>query len=264
MHLIHPPTTLFSFFLSFLPPLCAFVSFSCVRACVRACVCLLSELSELCQQLRLLEDPVSQDVDALIAAASVEPSPRAVRDFKSKLDAVRLAYEPLMEQMLEVAKSDAHTFPQFAATDATKAEIHANILYSWARTYVPQDADSPATMDKTAKLNMMPYIVAMAYAVRVKLDVHYVESRGMIEAERHEYLKRSSNVVEQFMATLELAMRAMLHDSGLLEVALDYHLALTTCVTLKAAMRASVQMILGSHDVPRTTVLWDDGLAEIR
>ena len=90
---------------------------------MRACVCLLSELSELCQQLRLLEDPVSQDVDALIAAASVEPSPRAVRDFKSKLDAVRLAYEPLMEQMLEVAKSDAHTFPQFAATDATKAEI---------------------------------------------------------------------------------------------------------------------------------------------
>ena len=126
------------------------------------------------------------------------------------------------------------------------------------------DVSSPADMDKAARLKMMLYVVAMAYAVRPKLDVHYVESRQVNKAERLEYLERSRNAVEQFMTILEVVVRTMLHDSSLLELALNYNLALTTYTTLKAALRASVEILLESKDVPKTIALWDNGLAEIR
>lgn len=44
-------------------------------------------------------------------------------------------------------------------------------------------------MDKADKLKLMPYLVAMAYAVRIKLDVYYVESSVVDKAERGEYLE---------------------------------------------------------------------------
>ena len=136
----------------------------------------LADLAEFCRHLRLLEGAISEETDAMIAAAYNEHSARAVRDFKSMVDAVKLTYEPLTERMLKAAKSSASTLPKFALRDAAKAEMHANTLYSWARTFLPKETDNLAGMDKAAKLRMIPYVVSMAYAVRVKLDVHYVES----------------------------------------------------------------------------------------
>ena len=119
-------------------------------------------------------------------------------------------------------------------------------------------------MDKTAKLKMIPYIVAMAYAIRVKLDTYYVESSGMDRTERFGYLERGRSMVDQFMEVVEVAVRVTLHDSSLLDVALDYCLALTTYITLIAALRASVAMMLESEDAPSPIAPWDDGLAGLR
>ena len=67
--------------------------------------------------------------------------------------------------------------------------------------------------------------------------------------------------MEQFIAILDVAVRTMLIESSLLEVALDYHLALTTYITLRAALRKSVQLMLTPKTAPRVIEEWDDGLA---
>lgn len=223
-----------------------------------------ADLVVLCRYLRMFEGPIPQEVDAMIAATGDGQSTRDVRDFKSKIDAVTLAYEPLAEQMREAAKLDASTFPQFVLRDAAKAEMHANALYSWARTFFPKDTSTHVDASKMDKLRMMPYVVAMAYAVRVKLDVHYIEGSATSAAERPEYFKRSRDIVDRFMAVVGMAVRSMLSDSSLLDVALDYHFALETYIALMTALQASLQAILKPKDAPGTIALWDDGLSQLR
>ena len=221
-----------------------------------------ADVAQICKHFRQLEGPVSCDIDAVIAAINNDESARSARDFKSRVDSVALTYEPLIKKIIAITKSDAGRFSTLALRDAAKAEIHANMLYSWARTFIPKDPK--ADMHKAAKLKMMPYVVAMAYAVRVKLDVHYVESSEVSKAERLEYLERSRNIVEQFTEVLEVVIKATLNDSSLIEVALDYHLTLSTYVALMIALRTSAQLALAPGSAPETTALWDDGLSQIR
>ena len=220
---------------------------------------------QLCQHLRLLASPLSQDIRSMIGTIDADESTRIVRDFKSRLDSVSLTYDPLVDRMIAAAERRVRTFPPAALRDA---------LYAWARTFVhtgdssssSSGSSSPAraTLQKADKLLMMPYVVAMAYAVRVKLDVHFVESSQVHEAERLDYLDRSRRTVEQFVELLQAVVRMTLEESSLLEVALDYNLALTTYATLLAALRGSAQMMLEPHGVPRPIVSWDDGLSGIR
>ena len=198
----------------------------------------------------------------MIAAADKGDDARVVRDFKSKVETATLAYEPLVGRIIMAASSDSRSFPPLALRHAAKAEMNANALYAWARSFVPTTSES--SMDKAARMKLMPYIVAMAYAVRVKLDVYYVESSGVDRTERLEYLERGRNTVDQFIEIVKVAVRVTLHDSSLLDVALDYHLAITTYITLMTALRASVTMLLTPKEAPGMIALWDDGLVGIR
>ena len=56
----------------------------------------------------------------------------------------------------------------------------------------------------------------------------------------------------------------MLKGSDLLEVALDYHLALSVYVTLMATLQKSAQMMVAPKDTPKTVTPWDDGLSGVR
>ena len=234
-------------------------------------------LRQLCRHLPLLEAPLTREIKSMIAVEDNELCARSVRDFKSKMDATTLAYEPLAERLIQAAASrgdggdgsSSSKLSNVALRDAAKAEMHANTLYSWARTFIPKLTSSSSgggggTISKGAKLHMLPYLVAMAYAVRVKLDVFYVEGSVVNKAERLEYWERSRTVVEQFVSVLQGAVRVTLGDSSLLDVAIDYHLALTTYIVLMATLRKSVQMMLAPHDAPKAIQLWDDGLAELR
>ena len=221
-----------------------------------------ADLAELCRCLHLLEGPTTKEVDAMIAAADSEDSPRAARDYRSKVDAVTLAYAPLAERILKATEHDSGVFSRLALRDAAKAEKQAIELYSWARTFIPKNAT--VARDKAAKIMTVPYLVAMAYAVRVKMDVYFVESSGASKSERLEYLERSRKTAEQFTEALSVAVRVVLNGSSLLDMALDYNLVLTTYITLKAAVQANVQMLLKPKDVPQTIALWDDGLSGLR
>ena len=202
----------------------------------------------------------------MIAAVDRDDSAHVVREFKSRVGSLTLAYGPLTNKIINAAAENETSIlaGAVAQKDAGKAEAQANALYAWAGTFLPKDLPNRVNIDKASKLKMMAYAVAMAYAVRIKLDVFYVESHGVPEADRREYLERSRSTVEKFMQVLGAAMRVLLSGASLLEVAVDYHLALTTYVALKEALQASVQMMLAPRDAPRTIALWDDGLSEIR
>lgn len=223
-----------------------------------------ADVDQLLHHLRLLEGPLTPEVDAMIAAADTNVSAQSVRDFKSRIDSVTLAYGPLANKIIKAGEQGGATFTPLALRDAAKVEKHAIELYSWARTFLPKDSAIQAATDKASRIKMVPYVVAMAYAVRIQLDVYYVESSGVDKADRLEYLERSNNVVEQFIEVLKVALKVMLGESSLLEVAMDYHLALTTYVALAVALRVSAQMMMAPQDVPKTIALWDDGLSGIR
>ena len=200
----------------------------------------------------------------MISTSNNSDGARIAREFKARLDLVTLAYEPLTKRFIKVAEGDSQKFPPFAAKDAAKAEVQANALYAWARTFVPNESSDLEDLDKLAKLKMMPYLVAMAYAVRVKLDVHYVEASVLDRTERMEYLERSCNMVDEFTVLVRVALNAILVKSSLLEVALDYHLVLTTYMMLMATLKKSVQMILAPSAPVGSIQVWDDGLSGIR
>ena len=218
-----------------------------------------------CSYLRLLESSTTEDIEAMIATVDTKDCDQSVREYKSKLGSVAMAYEPLIRRFTNAAESDSHEFPASAAKDAAKVEAQANVLYSWASTFIPRHTgDSRARLSKQAKLEMMPYLVAMAYAVRVKLDVHYVEGGVAAESEKAEYMDRSRSLVDQFNAQLRTAMDMMLQKSSLLDVALDYNLALMTYALLMETLRKSVLIMLAPQNPPGVIETWDDGLSDIR
>lgn len=219
-------------------------------------------------QLRLLESPLSQDVNDKINSINDGNCAQPVREFKERIDSIMLAYEPLVEKITRAAESEDRKFSSFSSKDASKAEAMANALYAWAGTFVPREYDGLVSLNKNAKLALLPYLVAMAYAVRVKLDAHYVESSFVVKKERVEFLERSRGTVRKFLFLARMVLNSILESSSLLEVALEYHLALTTYVALTVTLRKSLQLMLEPCDTPngalRTAQAWDDGLSGIR
>lgn len=111
---------------------------------------------------------------------------------------------------------------------------------------------------------MTPYIVCMAYAVRVKLDAHLVRSHFLSKADRNRYLQRAVDIVEKFVKVIIQALNAMTTNASLLDIALDYHSSIMTYVALIKTLRSSAQAMQSPKAAPEETEMWNDGLAAIR
>ena len=221
--------------------------------------------AEIFSHLQLLESPLTQSTGDLIKAAADGDGAESIRELKSKLDSVALAYKPLTDWIVQAAESGRREFPPAALTDAAGAEAQADGVYFWARSLVSECAANPAGVGRIAKLKMMPYLVAMAYTVRVKLDACYVESIALPRPEGSgTCLERSRNAVSEFAAAVRTAVDVMLSESSLLEVALDYHLELSVYATMVVALQKSVEMLLSPDNPPEIPTQWDDGLSNIR
>ena len=73
----------------------------------------------------------------MAAAAGRGKDARVAHDFRTKVKAETLAYEPLAKRIVKAANDDSRSFPELAMEDAAKAEMNASVLYSWARSFVP-------------------------------------------------------------------------------------------------------------------------------
>ena len=221
--------------------------------------------ADICDRLDALKAQVEQGFESVISTIQNADAVRVAREFKAKLNSLTLAYNPLVEDVISFAKHGSQGLSDFAREDADKAEMRADDLYSWAQTFVPTGGGQ-AALSKHAKMELMPYIVAMAYAVRVKLDAHLVRSCLLSEVKRGPYLKRAHGIVDDFARVLQAALAAVVTNTSLVEIALDCYQPIATYVTLMAALRASVDTMLATERGPgsRKIALWDDGLGGIR
>lgn len=197
------------------------------------------------------------------AALNDADAARVARDLKGKMNSLSLAYGPLVDTFIKSAEHSTQCLSEIAKEDAYMAIMRADDLYAWAETFLPNK--SQATLSRWAKLELMPYVVAMAYAVRVKMDAHLVQSKLLSESSEAQYLQRNYAIVDDFISVLQPAIVGLISNTSLLEIALDYHQPLATYVTLIETLRTSAQLMLPLFEsTPEKIAVWDDGLSGIR
>lgn len=190
---------------------------------------------------------------------------------------VKLAYNQLAVDIAKAAGMRTNQQSRILADNvaqknATEADREARYLYAWATTRLPNvyrgDRYGRSTgMSKQEKLRAMPYLVAMAYAVRVRMDARMVESHSLRDKDhRRRHSASSREDVNNLTDLLRAALMATVRDTSLLEMALDYHQAVRTYAVLINKMEQSVQKI---GEIPQAIEeeelqAWDDGLSDIR
>ncbi|MEM7555704.1 MAG: hypothetical protein AAF378_16705 [Cyanobacteria bacterium P01_A01_bin.84] len=143
--------------------------------------------------------------------------------------------------------------------------IAATQLYYWAETFVPSDQKELENMSKDARFHVMPYLIAMAYAVRVKADAYAVESDTIDNADdRAAYLKRSRKIVDEFIEVLKFTADVLTTNASILDIALDYYLPLSAYLTAITSLRAGTDALLIPTYKHKIVGAWDDGLSRIR
>ena len=213
-----------------------------------------------------LERIMQSDFETLIEAVTNRDAIQAAREYKAKLDKLTMAYNPLIKDVIRAAENEGRQFSNIVSRDAGRAESSADEIYAWAKTFVPNSVRATATVSKQTKLKMMmPYVVAMAYAIRVKLDAHLAESNMMDDDDRDEFLERTCSTVEEFIAVVQAVTGMIIEDASLLEYALDYCLPLTTYFKVTDTMQRSVDSIMRAPEEEAAAAAeWDDGLSALR
>lgn len=196
---------------------------------------------------------------------------------KERVQLATFAYDDLVSDIVGAAEKStgrqSQTLARSMARDsAVNAEGRAEELYAWAMTHLPdfghRNKESQVTgLNRHQKLGVIPYIVAMAYAVRIKIDARMVKSHSMEDKDdRERHLMRSRSIVGDFVSLLRAALMATVIDVSLLEMALDCHLPMATYMMLMKGIQASAQtMVEKSETINQTKIeAWDDGLSKIR
>lgn len=209
-----------------------------------------------------LSTEMNEDFDRAISSIGDDNAVGIARDLKAKLTSLTRACSPLVDAVISLVEDGRRGLSVFAWGDADKAELRADDLYSWVCTYLP--GPGRKAQDKCAKLEMMPLIVSMAYAVRVKLDAHWVRSQFLPKSKRAQYLKRAVVIVETFVGVLSQALSSVTAGTSLLDIALDYDVPIATYAVLITTLRSSAQEMLTGRTVPTEIARWDDGLSGIR
>lgn len=229
--------------------------------------------AEICKRLDSLEHQVVQGFDAVLKAIEDKEAAEIARQFNTKLEWVALKYKELVGDIADAVENTDQRCQglagDLAKSDAIETESRADELYVWAKGLVPASDDiggSRTPLGMAGILGAMPYVVAMAYAIRVKVDARLVKSHSIAsKGERKRYLERSRSMIKEFVTRLRSIVMTIVRDASLLEIALDYHLALTTYVMLIASMEASAEIMVDANGAkPKTIPVWNDGLSKLR
>ena len=243
------------------PPL--LVSQICETLLLPAVLCAGS--TRIFERLDSLEETIGEGFEAAVNTISSKQAIDVARNYRFRLRVVTLAYDDLVEDIILAAGSEKRKFSSLAKDSSVKAEMRAEELYAWAEGFIPNTGNDQAGLSKKAKLGLMPYIVALAYAMRVKTDARLVRSHSIVDAgERQNFLERSRKSMSDFIHVLRVVVAAVVTTSNLLEIALDYHLAMATYMMLITSLKTSMQLTLGPAKESLEIELWDDGLSKIR
>ena len=208
--------------------------------------------ADVCARLDMLESKIDQGFDAVIGTIHSTRAADKARELRIEQDLVIRAHNEVVEDMIHVAESEQ--LPPRASERASIAEQRADRLYFIAKSSVPASKSDQAALSKQDKLVLMPYIIAMAYATRVKVDARMITSLRDGPTE----LQRCQQYIDEFAQVLRNAIEAIVYDVSLLEVALDYYLPLAAYLNLYRGLGTQ-------NELPSSGArVWEDGLAGIR
>ena len=70
--------------------------------------------------------------------------------------------------------------------------------------------------------------------------------------------------MDEFIAKLKSVVTALTANTTMLDIALDYHLPLSTYLTVITSLRAGVDALLSPAHKQEIVGVWNDGLSSIR
>lgn len=193
-------------------------------------------------------------VENFVESLSGTVTKRLVCDFYVKLDMLAKKYHTTIKAV--VCKGE---FPQYLKDDIKEIKRRAEELYSWAKLHL---SEKP----KLAVMQNMPYIVAMAFAVRAEMDACIAESEMAVCTESKDFfLNRCRELGNKFLKVVVGQLSALFGDSTLLDVAFDLHTHMGVYVTLIKSFRASLELLEAADTAEYEDVYsWNDGLAPLR
>lgn len=245
---------------------------------------------DICERLISLESTVNQGFRSVITTIDNSDARKCAREYKEKVTFVMLAYDVLLKNVDEAIKckrqqsqslfgnwswqfsffasSKRQGFPSLARNDvqdnANTVIDRADGLYAWAKSLTPYaDSDSHSNHNKHEPL---PYIQAMVFATRVKVDAQMVQNYSYTtKAERERHFDRIRSGVDDLLEKLRSEVVAIVTGASLLEIALDFRLELETYVTQIIILQVSVR----AASEPEAMVkgkgrAWNDELRKIR
>ena len=218
--------------------------------------------TDIYSKLDALHAETDRGFDTVISGIQSEGPVRTARELKDKVDSLIQAHEPLVADIINLAADGSRGMSDYAKEDADKAEARADYLYSWANNYLPETAKLAAqvALSKHVELKTMPYIVCMAYAVRVKLDAHLVRSKDDCAY----YYREAADAVEKFVGVVSPALKAVTGDTSLLSIAFVRHYPIAIYATLVRTLRDSARNMGSPKAASKQIERWDDGLSGIR
>lgn len=179
---------------------------------------------------------------------------RLVRDFYVKLDMLAKKYHPALKAV--ACKGE---FPQYLKDDIKEIKRRAEELYSWAKIHLSEKS-------KLAAMQNMPYVVAMAFAVRAEMDACIAESEMATCTESKDFfLNQCRELGNKFLRVVMGQITTLFSDSTLLDVAFDLHTHLGVYVTYIKSFQASLELLKATDTAEYEHIYsWDDGLAPLR
>ena len=208
---------------------------------------------------------MDQGFEAVMKTITDSKAETAARKFMQKKGLVEMSYKEVCNDIIQAARRVDGRFMSTAKDNAVIAETRADELYIWARGFIPSGISSPVGLDRQGKIDMMPYIMAMAFAVRVRVDARKVRTSSIEDdSDRMSFSERTRGIIDELISVIRSAIVALVSNTSLLEIALDYHEQLAAYVNLIAGLEASEQSMSAPEERPDNDILWDDGLSEIR
>ena len=232
------------------------------QACLAAFIA--SGSKEIGSKLDSLHAEMNKGFENVLKTVENDKAVQEAREFKRKLDMLAIKDDRMCEDMMDAAQNQGR-YPEYAKENAKDAMESAEDLYIWAEAMLPDQMDGETAMTRQNKLEIMPYIVAMAYSVRVQVDAHMVKSHFLADdTDRKKFVKSGHKIVDKFIELLNSAIEALVAQTCLLEIAIDYQLPLATYLTLMKSLCGSLKSLSSPESIKEKPADWDDGLSSIR
>lgn len=193
----------------------------------------------------------------VISAIHDNRARQVAEEFYAKQETLKKMYNGMIDDIASGRPYSSHA--KDSARDAQKTAID---FCSWTKAHLLKS-------DRAELIKNFPFIVAMAFSVRVEMDSLIIQSEmEKNDKEKEPFMSRIRRSEKELIETLFNQLCGLVKSSSLLEIAFDLHVYVATYITLIKSFRASLSLLPSSsstrQELPCGIHDWDDGLSPLR